>query len=66
MSVDTLTKEEFAALPKARQVEITAELLKRGDFDAIKNLGIEIMTDEEWLASKADGPPDVIEIKNLN
>ena len=57
-----LDAQTFSALPPERRIEIAAELLKRGDFNAIENLGIKIVTPEEI----ADGPPDVIEVKSLN
>lgn len=57
---------DFSELSKRRQMDIIGELLKRGDLQAIQALGVKIMTDEEWLAARADEPPDVIEIKSLN
>ena len=59
---DMLDAQTFSALPRKRQIEITAELLKRGDMQAIENLGIKIVTSDEI----ADSPPDVIEINCLN
>jgi hypothetical protein len=53
-------------MEKQRQMDLIGELLKRGDFVAIEAMGVKIMTVEEWIAAKADEPPDVIEIKNLN
>jgi hypothetical protein len=60
--IDMLDAQTFSALPAQRQVEIAAELLKRGDMQAIENLGIKIVTPEEL----ANEPSDVIEIKSLN
>jgi hypothetical protein len=57
-----LDAQTFSALPTKRKIEIAAELLKRGDMQAIENLGIKIVTPDEI----ADGPPDVIEINCLN
>jgi hypothetical protein len=56
-----LDAETFAALPAKRKVEIQIELLKRGDLVAIENLGIKVMTGDEWAA--LDDGPDVIEVK---
>lgn len=57
-----LNAQTYAALPIERQIELTVALLKRGDLQAIENLGIKIVDSSEL----ANEPPQVIRIDPVN
>ena len=61
IDIEALDAETFAALPAKRKVEIQIELLKRGDWKTIENLGIKVVNANELAES---GESDVIEIKS--
>jgi hypothetical protein len=58
-----LDAQTYSALPPERQVEIAAELLKRGDWETIENLGIEIVDADQWAQA---GESDVVRVNSLN